>query len=167
MQLSEQGIDLIKGFEKCQLDAYQDSVNIWTIGWGNTFYENNKRVKAGDKLSQKRADELFKHIMQRFVNDVNYLILDIPIKQQQFDALVSFAYNIGSDMNNNGVAEGLGDSTLLKKIKANPDDPSISAEFLKWNKAKGKTLVGLTRRRKAEANLYVTGQLNFFEEMVS
>ena len=163
MQLSEQGATLIKGFEKCRLDAYQDSAGVWTIGWGNTSYENGTRVKASDRLSQHRADELFKRIAQRFVNDVAYLTKGTPLKQQQFDALVSFAYNVGSDIDLDDIAEGLGDSTLLKLIMGNPDDSKIPAEFLKWDKSKGKILAGLTRRRKAEALLYITGDLNFFE----
>lgn len=163
MQLSETGEKLIKGFESCRLNAYKDSAGIWTIGWGNTSYENGTRVKQGDTLSQHRADELFKRIVQRFVNDVNFLAKGILLKQQQFDALVSFAYNVGSDIDLDNIAEGLGDSTLLKLIMANPNDSKISAEFLKWNKSKGKVLDGLTRRRKSEAHLYSTGELNFFE----
>lgn len=164
MRLSETGEKLIKGFESCRLSAYQDSVKIWTIGWGNTSYENGTRVKEGDTLSQHRADELFKRIVQRFVNDVNFLTKGVILKQHQFDALVSFAYNVGSDIDIDLIAEGLGDSTLLKLIKANPDDPKIPAEFLKWNKSKGKVIDGLTRRRKSEAHIYSTGQLNFFEK---
>lgn len=163
MQLSEQGAALIKGFEKCRLEAYQDSAGVWTIGWGNTSYENGTKVKAGDKLSRYRADELFVRIAQRFVNEVTYLTKGIYLKQQQFDSLVSLAYNVGSDIDLDDIAEGLGDSTLLKLVVANPENPKIPAEFLKWNKSKGKVLGGLTRRRKAEALLYTTGELNFFE----
>lgn len=163
MTLSEQGTALIKGFEKCRLEAYQDSAGVWTIGWGNTSYENGTRVKEGDKLSQYRADDLFTRIVQRFVNDVNFLTKGINLLQHQFDALVSFAYNVGSDIDMDKIAEGLGDSTLLKLIRLDTNDPKIESEFMKWNKSRGKKLDGLTRRRKSEAHLYYTGQLNFFE----
>lgn len=163
MTLSKTGETIIKHFESCRLEAYQDSKGIWTIGWGNTSYENGNRVKQGDKLSQHRADDLFKRIVQHFVNDVNYLTKSTLLKQHQFDALVSFAYNVGSDIDLDNIAEGLGDSTLLKLIKINPNHPEIPSQILKWNKSKGKVLAGLTRRRKAEAHLYVTAELNFFE----
>jgi lysozyme len=109
------------------------------------------------------ADKLFLGIVKGFVADVNKLTKGVTLKQQQFDSLVSFAYNVGSDLNNNGIAEGLGESTLLKLVKLNPKDPSIVTEFLKWNVAAGKVLDGLTRRRKAEAYLYMTGELEYFE----
>lgn len=163
MILSNQGEQLIKTFESCRLTAYQDKVGKWTIGYGSTFYENGKSVKEGDTIAQWRADDLFKRIAQRFVNDVNYLTKGVQLTQNQFDALVSFAYNVGSDIDLDTIAEGLGDSTLLKMVLSNPENPDISKEFLKWNKAGGKVLAGLTRRRKAEAHLYETGQLNFFE----
>lgn len=163
MTLSEKGETLIKHFESCRLEAYQDSKGIWTVGWGNTSYENGARVKSGDRLSQHRADDLFKRIVQHFVNDVNYLTKGTYLKQQQFDALVSFAYNLGSDIDIDNIAEGLGDSTLLKLIKLDNKHPEIPSQFRKWNKSDGKVLAGLTRRRKAEAWLYTSGELNFFE----
>lgn len=163
MTLSETGETLIKHFESCRLESYQDSKGIWTIGWGNTSYKNGNRVKCGDRLSQQRADDLFKRIVQHFVNDVNYLTKGTLLKQHQFDALVSFAYNVGSDIDIDNIPEGLGDSTLLKLIKINPNHPEIPAQFRKWIKSDGKVLDGLVRRRKAEALLYTTGELNFFE----
>ncbi|SFD63836.1 lysozyme [Chitinophaga sp. CF118] len=163
MELGDKGTKLIKHFEKCKLAAYQDSKGIWTIGWGNTIYENDLPVKKGDTITQVNADKLFASITKGFVADVNKLTKGVVLKQQQFDSLVSFAYNVGSDLNNNGIAEGLGDSTLLKLVKLNPKDPTIVSEFLKWNVAGGKVLDGLTRRRKAEAYLYLAGELEFFE----
>ena len=164
MELGEKGEKLIKHFEKCRLAAYQDSKGVWTIGWGNTVYEDGKAVKKGDAITQQRADALFANIKKGFVADVNKLTLGIKgLKQQQFDALVCFAYNVGSDMNKNGIAEGLGDSTLLKVVKADPKDPSVVMEFLKWNMSGGKVLDGLTRRRKAEAYLYMSGEVEFFD----
>lgn len=163
MELSEKGKKLIKHFEQCRLTAYQDSKGIWTIGWGNTYYDKEKPVKKGDIITQVKADELFNAITKGFVADVTKLTKGVVLKQQQFDSLVSFAYNVGSDMNNNGVAEGLGESTLLKVVKQNPKDPAVVIEFLKWNVSGGKVLDGLTRRRKAEAYMYMAGELEFFE----
>jgi len=163
MELGEKGIKLIKHFEQCRLTAYQDSKGVWTIGWGNTWYENKTAVKKGDTITQAEADKLFTAITKNFVADVTKLTKGVVLKQNQFDSLVSFAYNVGSDLNNNGVAEGLGDSTLLKVIKQNAKDPVIAGEFLKWNMSGGKVLDGLTRRRKAEAYLYFAGELEFFE----
>lgn len=164
MNLGDKGEKLIKHFEQCRLKAYQDSKGIWTIGWGNTRYIDDSPVKKGDVITQDGADELFLVIVKGFVNDVNKLTKGVVLKQNQFDALVSFAYNVGSDMNNNGIAEGLGDSTLLKLVKANPKDPHIGAEFLKWNMSGGKVLEGLTRRRKAESYLYSSNALEYFEK---
>ncbi len=160
MHLGEKGEKLIKHFESCRLDAYQDSKGIWTIGWGNTSYENGARVKEGDHVSQHRADELFRRISQKFVNEVSYLTRGIQLQQHQFDALVSFAYNVGADIDADEIAEGLGDSTLLRLILENTDHPGISGEFLKWNESGRKVLPGLIRRRKSEAYLYTTGGLN-------
>ena len=161
MILSEKGEVLIKHFESCKLEAYQDTAGKWTIGYGNTFYENGKAVKQGDKIAKWRADDLFKRIMQRFVNDVNFLTKGVLLKQNQFDALVSFAYNAGPDIDADKIPEGLGDSTLLKLVLNNPENPDISNEFLKWNKSGGKVTNGLIRRRRAEAHLYTTGELKF------
>lgn len=163
MNLSSQGEALIKHYEECRLQAYQDSAGIWTIGWGNTRYENSSHVKEGDEIPQWRADQLFSRIVRGFVNDVNYLIKGVFLKQHQFDALVCFAYNVGSDIDLDKLAEGLGDSTLLKLVLKYPIDPAISNEFAKWNKSGGKVSRGLVRRRKSEAHLYTTGQLNYFE----
>lgn len=143
-QIGINGINLIKSFEGCRLTAYKDSVGIPTIGWGNTQYENGVKVKIGDKITQERADELFLLIVKKFSQGVNQRVHEI--NQNQFDALVSFSYNVGLG--------NLDASTLLKKVKKNPNDPTIPAEFHKWNRANGKVLPGLTRRRHAESALY-------------
>lgn len=147
MKIDTTGANLIKQFEGCKLKAYLDSVKVPTIGWGNTQYENGSKVKLGDTITQERADELFLLIVAKFEDGVTKL-LRWQITQNKFNALVSFAYNVGLG--------NLGKSTLLKKVNANPSDPSILAEFAKWNKAGGKVLLGLTRRRKAESDLYFT-----------
>jgi lysozyme len=145
MKLNKEGADLIKEFEGCKLKAYQCSAKKWTIGYGNTFFEDGTPVVAGNAITQQKAEQLFEIIADEFASKVAKLVPS-HINPNQFGALVSFAYNCG--------IANLQKSTLLKKVIANHNDPSIKAEFLKWNKAGGKVLAGLTRRREAEANLY-------------
>lgn len=145
MQLNDAGKKLIKSFEGCKLTAYKCSAGKDTVGYGNTFYEDGTPVKPGDKITQERADSLFELIANDFAKKVDPLVTD-KVTPNQFAALVSFAYNAG--------VGNLKASTLLKKVNANPNDPTIKDEFLKWNKAGGKVLPGLTRRREAEAALY-------------
>lgn len=154
MKLGYEGEKLIQHYESCRLTAYQDSVGVWTIGFGNTFYEDGRPVKQGDIIPRWRADELFKRISSRFVNKVNTLELN-DIKQYQFDALVSFAWNEGIN--------ALIDSALLKIIRNNPENyDQIDQEFMKWVYAGSKKLNGLVARRKSESLLYRTGELKFF-----
>lgn len=149
MKPSEKCLTLIKQFESCRLKAYVDSAGVWTIGWGTTYYPEGGKVREGDKIDQARADFLLHWQVTEKSTAVNVLV-EVP--QPKFDALVSFAYNVG--------IAALRKSTLLKKVKANPDDPTIEAEFLKWNKARNpktkqlEVLNGLTKRRQAEADLY-------------
>ena len=145
MTLNKAGADLIKSFEGCKLKAYQCSAKKWTIGYGNTFFEDGTPVKIGDAITQDKAEKMFELIADEFANKVAKLVPS-HITPNQFGALVSFAYNCG--------VLNLQKSTLLKKVIANNNDATIRAEFMKWNKAGGKVLAGLTRRREAEANLY-------------
>lgn len=160
MNISSTGTQLIHSFEKLRLKPYLCPAGVPTIGWGNTFYQNGKKVKLTDRpISEKEADELYAFIISMCAADVNSL-LKVPVKQHQFDALVSFAYNVGSDIDADDIPEGLGDSTLLKLINNNPDDPKIVAEWLKWNKSNGKVSNGLVRRRTVEVYYYTTGKLD-------
>jgi len=143
--MNKAGKDLIKSFEGCKLVAYQCSAGRWTIGWGSTFYEDGKSVKIGNRITQEKADQLFELIVGNFADKVAKEIKTI-LTDNQFAAIVSLAYNIGIG--------NLQKSTLLKKVNFNPNDPTIRAEFARWNKAGGKVLAGLTRRREAEAKLY-------------
>jgi lysozyme len=119
-----------------------------TIGYGSTFYENNKKVLMSDPpITKQRADELLQISADRFARKVINLVKK-PITQNQLNALTSFAYNLGSG--------ALASSTLLKKINVNPNDVTIRNEFLRWNKANGVELKGLTNRRIKEADLYFT-----------
>ena len=161
MKTNELGRSLIKHFESLMLEAYQCSAGRWTIGYGNTFYEDGSPVKKGDKICKEKAEELLSVILEKFERGVVSL-LTRTVTENQFSALVSFAYNVGLDIDADNIAEGLGDSTLMKLVNRNPDDPKIADEFLKWNKAGGKVLNGLTRRRKSEAHLYFKGELKFF-----
>ena len=140
MKISAAGIELLKQFEGCRLTAYQDSVGVWTIGFGTTT-----GVKEGQTISQIKAEEYLRFDLAIFEKAVTES-LKVPVNQNQFDALCAFAYNVGIN--------ALKNSTLLKKVNKNPNDPTIRAEFLKWNKANGRALKGLTNRRIAEANLY-------------
>lgn len=150
--VSKGGIDLIKQFEGLFLNAYLDPIKIPTIGYGTICYENGVKVKMGDCITNERADELLFFEVNQKVCSITDMIKGVPLNQNQIDSLSCFAYNVGC-----GALQG---STLLKKVKANPKDPSIRDEFMKWNKARDpKTkqlipLAGLTRRRKAEADLY-------------
>lgn len=148
MNISNKGLSLIKEFEGLRLNTYLCSAGVPTIGYGSTFYPNGDKVKMGDKLNdEKEAEFLLHKTVERFEKGVNRLLDKTSVTQSQFDALVSFAFNLGLG--------NLEKSTLLRKVKANPNDPSIADEFLRWNKAGGKVLAGLTRRREAEAKLYL------------
>lgn len=156
MKLNESGYNLIIGFEGLSLKPYLCSAGVPTIGYGNTYYPNGKKVTMRDKpITKEYAIEIFKFVADLFAKDVNSL-LKTTITQNQFNALVSFVYNVGSDIDTDDIPEGLGDSTLLKKVNTNPNDLSIMTEYIKWNKANGKVLDGLTKRRKLEAKLYFT-----------
>lgn len=145
MEINKAGKDLIKRFEGCKLKAYKCPANVWTIGFGNTFYEDGTKVKEGEVITQERADELFDVIISDFVRMTDVLVKS-DVTENNFSALVSFTFNVGTG--------NLKKSTLLKKVNANPKDLSIKAEFMKWTKANNVVLKGLVRRREAEAKLY-------------
>ena len=156
MTTSAKGIELIKSFERLSLKPYLCPAGVPTIGWGNTIYPNGKKVTMKDApITKEKADEIFAFILSLFEQDVTSLV-KVPLTQCQYDALVSFAYNVGSDIDTDDIPEGLGDSTLLRLINTNPMHNMISAEFLKWNKANKVICNGLTRRRTLEAHYYFT-----------
>ena len=137
--MSKKGIELIKKYEGLRLTAYKCPAGVWTIGYGHT-----KGVKEGQKITNSQAEELLKEDLRVFENGVNKW--NLQINQYQFDALVSFAFNLG--------LANLGKSTLLKKVQANPQDKTIKDEFLKWVNAGGSKIEGLVRRRNEEAEMY-------------
>ena len=144
MKISNNGLNLIKQFEGLRLNAYDDGVGVWTIGYGTIKYPNGVRVKHGDKITQAQADQYIANDVATFERAVNMLV-NVPLNQNQFDALVSFTYNLG--------ATNLSASTLLKKLNSK-DYNGAAGEFQKWNKAGGKVMTGLVRRRKAEMELF-------------
>jgi lysozyme len=146
MKLDENGYKLIQGFEGLSLVPYLCKAKIPTIGYGNTYYPSGIKVTMADKpISLATANWMFRTIADRFAVDVDQLI-KANLNQNQFNAITSLAYNIG--------IAGLAKSTLLKKVNINPSDPTITAEFAKWNKAGGKVVNGLTKRRAVESKLY-------------
>ncbi len=145
-KISTNGLNLIKQFEGCRLTAYQDSVGVWTIGYGTTNADKaltGITIKKGVKITQKQATEFLKNsVNKKYAPKVAKYNKVYNFNQNQFDALVSFAYNIGS-------IDGLTQKGT-RSIK------QISAKILAYNKAGGKELAGLTRRRKAEKKLFDT-----------
>lgn len=135
------GLPLIRRFEGCRLTAYLDAVGIPTIGWGET-----KGVKMGDKITQAQADDRLLTRYDEFQAKVVKLVTH-RITDNQLGALVCFAYNVG--------VTAFAKSTLLKKLNAG-DVKGAASEFLRWNKAGGKVLNGLTKRRVAERDLFLT-----------
>jgi lysozyme len=145
MKISNVGINLISSFEDTRLKAYDDGVGVWTIGIGTTVYPNGVKVKKGDTCTLDQAKSYFKHDLATFENTVNGSV-KVPLSQNQFDALVSLTYNIGSS--------AFKSSTMLKKLNKS-DYQGAADQFPLWKKAKGKILNGLIRRRAAERALFL------------
>lgn len=143
MLISRNGIELIKRFEGCKLTAYKCPAGVLTIGYGHTGDD----VTEGLTISQEDANDLLFDDVLCFENGVNNLVKGLDLSQGMFDALVCFAYNVG--------LTNLKKSTLLKLLK---DGKVLEAseEFVKWNKSNGKVLDGLTKRRAAEADLFLS-----------
>lgn len=151
MKTSQKGIDLIKSFEGWYAAPYKDPIGIATIGYGFTYYPGTRRkvTMQDPALTKQQGEDMLREVLVTYENDVLRLV-KAPLNQNQFDALVSFTFNLGGG--------SLAKSTLLNKINKNPCDPSIRAEFAKWRLAGGKVLAGLVRRRKAEADLYFSSE---------
>jgi lysozyme len=146
MKLNNAGYQLICEFEGLRLKPYLCSAKISTIGYGNTYYPDGKRVTLLDKeITKEYAFEIFKVIADKFAKRVSSMVKK-PLTQNQFNALVSFAYNVGTG--------AFSTSTLLKKVNANPNDLTIRNEFARWIRANGKIVNGLVNRRKKESDVY-------------
>ena len=147
--LNIDGLNLIKHFESLELNAYQDSVGVWTIGWGHTGSD----VEEGKTITEEEAENLLNADLSKFEKAVNDAVR-IDINANQYAALVSFTYNLGIG--------NLQSSTLLKLLNSN-DSFNASKEFVKWSKAGGNRLEGLVKRRLSERNLFCS----FLEPIVS
>lgn len=142
---SRVGINLITSFEDLKLNAYDDGVGVWTIGFGTTVYPNGVKVKRGDTCSKLEAVSFFQHDLRRFEAAVNQGV-KVVVNQNQFDALVSLTYNIGE--------QAFKDSTLLAKLNKG-DYFGTADQFPRWNKGGGQVMKGLVRRRAAERELFL------------
>lgn len=140
MRTSQRGLSLIKSFEGLRLQAYKDAVGVWTVGYGTT-----RGVKAGMSINKEQAERMLVNDVQCFEPEVERLVT-VPLSQNQWDALMSFTYNLGS--------ANLESSTLLRKLNAG-DYAGAADQFPRWNKAGGKVLPGLVRRRAAERDLFL------------
>lgn len=143
MHTSEEGKLFIKDFEKLKLTAYDDGYGYWTIGWGHTT-----KVRPGHVIDEERAEVLFEqdlNIAEDAVND----FVDVGLEQHQFDALVSFVFNVGAGAFRN--------STLLRLLNGGGCLRGVEHQFQRWNKVSGKVSNGLTRRRAAEQKMFEGG----------
>ncbi len=139
MKTSKKGKEIIKKFEGLRLTSYRCAANVLTIGWGHT-----NGVTEGMTITQQQAEKMLDEDLKVYENAVN--AETISLNQNQFDALVSFSFNVG--------VNALKTSTLMKKVRINTNDETIRAEFMKWINVGSKLLEGLRKRRNEEANLY-------------
>ena len=139
MQISKEGLALIKFFEGCELEAYKCPAGVWTIGYGHT-----KDVKEGDRINKDEANHLLEEEMIEYESYVNDMV-EVPLQQNQFDALCSWVFNLGP--------KNLSESSLLRVLNDQKYD-EVPQQIKRWNKANGEVLNGLIRRREAEALLF-------------
>ena len=139
MNISQEGISLIKKFEGCELEAYKCAAGVWTIGYGHT-----KDVKENEVITKEEAESMLVHELQEYCNDVD-IAVKVDLKQNEFDALVSWTYNLGPT--------NLNSSTMLRVLNEGKHD-DVPTQIKRWNKAGGEVLKGLIRRRNAEALMF-------------
>ncbi len=152
MEISLSGANFIAQFEGFSAKPYTDAVGVWTIGYGTTMYPDGRKVASGDApVSKEQGLNYLLHHVNALVSP--YINKTFPsLSQPQFDSLCSFAYNLG--------AGALERSSLRISILKKIGCEEITENFARWNKAGGKVLAGLTRRREAEAKLFCTEQYN-------
>lgn len=150
MKTSNKGIDLIKQFEGCKLFAYMDSVGVATVGYGHT-----KNVKMGMAITQAQADKFLQEDVAPVEKALN--ALNINFTQGEFDALVSWCFNLGLG--------NFKSSTMYKYIVARKNDVEITDQMVKWHNAGGKPLLGLKRRRAAEANMFLGKEMYYVDSL--
>tara|TARA_R100000426_G_scaffold16153_1_gene14882 strand:+ start:597 stop:1034 length:438 start_codon:yes stop_codon:yes gene_type:complete len=139
MNISKEGLSLIKKFEGCELEAYLCPAGVWTIGYGHT-----KDVKEGDKINKEEADYLLQEEMIEYESYINDFV-EVPLNQNQFDSLCSWVYNLGPT--------NLKNSTMLRVLNEEKY-ADVPQEIKRWNKAGGEVLDGLIKRREAEAKMF-------------
>ena len=139
MRTGRDGVELIRHFEGCYLDAYLCPAGVWTIGYGHTA-----NVKEGDSVDQEAAEAFLIEDLEKFEQAVMRLV-EVPLTQQQFDALVSWTFNLG--------AGNLAESTLLRKLN-NYQYAEVPEQMMRWVRAGGQVLDGLVKRRAAEAAMF-------------
>ncbi len=146
MKVSRKGLKIIKKHEGLRLKPYLCPASVPTIGYGATYYPYGDKVSMNDEaITEEYAEKILKEMLINYEDGVERYV-QVELNQNQFDALVSFSYNLGLG--------SLKSSTLLKKINNNPCDPDIENQFKRWVKAGGKTLSGLVKRREEESKLY-------------
>lgn len=145
MVTSPTGVDLICGFEGKRLTAYDDGVGVWTIGFGTTVYPNGQKVKKGDTCTEIQAKQYMQNDLKKFESTINDAVT-VPLNQNQFDALVSLTYNIGSG--------AFSKSIMVKKINAG-DYKGAASQFDVWVNAGGRRMQGLVNRRAREKELFL------------
>ena len=147
MKINNKGLELIKRWEGFEMHAYLCPAGVPTIGYGATYYPNNRNaVKLTDRpISESYASLLLEDMAVHYERGVSRYV-SVELTSNQFSALVSFAYNVGLG--------ALKSSTLLKRVNANPNDEDIKRQFMRWNKGGGRVLKGLTKRRQSERDLY-------------
>jgi lysozyme len=150
MHMGSKGLELLKHFEQFKGEAYQDSVGVWTIGYGRI-----KNVKPGDTCTLQEAEDWLAEELEDEYEGYVRKYVTVDLTQDQFDALVCWTYNLGGG--------ALQSSTLLKRLNAGLYH-EVPAQMKRWNKAGGKVLRGLTRRRFSEAHLWATGEVDFHPE---
>lgn len=159
--MTEKGKAILRQFEGCKLVAYKCPSGYWTIGYGNRYYADGTPVQEGDKIDQETANRLLDITIEKFEKQVKLLLGDtllVTLPKEAIDPLISFAFNVGTG--------AFAKSTLLKRIKENKlNFDGIEAEFMKWNKGGGKVLDGLTKRRKAEFQMYKQAVLSQYTKV--
>jgi lysozyme len=147
--INSAGLKLLTSFEGCELESYDDGVGVWTIGYGHT-----KGIKPGMTITQAQAEDFLKEDLAAFESAVEDAVT-VSLSEDQFSALVAFAFNVGAD--------ALFESTLLKLLNEG-DYQGAANQFLRWDKAGGQRLLGLTRRRLSERSLFRSQPWEIFRE---
>lgn len=156
MKMTEEGLALIKRFEGLRLDAYRDAVGVWTIGYGHTSMAGAPQVHAGLRISEAEAHEILARDVEVFAQGVRELLV-VELSNQQFSALVSFAYNVGLG--------GLKRSSVLAAVN-NREFDAVPRRLSLWTKAGGRVLPGLVRRRAAEGALFMSANVAQSKEII-